>query len=675
MSRPVTVTDGSNVRAPPRATHRPNAPSVPWSDQTYAGPVIDDAVQRVADLLATEASSETVGRERERARLTQLIGADRPVVVFVHGAGGIGKTALVRATLAGTQDAGVWLDARHVEPTEAGVLVALSEALGTRCSSPAEVGAAVAAATVRTVVVDDYQRFAVVDGWLRNELLPALPDGTTTLFVGRNAPNRAWRATAGWRLLVGELVVGPLSEIEARELVDRHLLPPELARRALAFGRGHPLALQLAAEAFARHPDLALHAGPPPEVVEQLVDALFDDLDAGTRQVVDGVSVLRRITLPLLTAVLADEPGGVDVHGAWRTIRELPFMSLHPTGLEMQPVIQEVAATALELRDPGRTRELRRRAGRAAFAEIERGPGWEATADLLHLVQNPVIRDAFLPPAGMQHPVERAHRDDLDAIVALVARHEGERSEQVVRAWWERHRDAFHVLRNHDGGVAAFSIVSAIDAVDPTLESSDPVLRRIMGDMADRPLGPGERALLVRRALASRTGDGLSAELAPMIVDLKRTYLALRPHLARVYAVAGHWTRDAPTLRTMGFEPQGAPLRLDSRELQVCSLEFGPGSVDGWLARHIETETTRPDREVPSGDAGDVGDAAALRELSAREREVLAALARGLTNRELADLLFISERTANRHVSNIFLKLGVHNRTAAARVAVDAGLA
>jgi DNA-binding NarL/FixJ family response regulator len=53
---------------------------------------------------------------------------------------------------------------------------------------------------------------------------------------------------------------------------------------------------------------------------------------------------------------------------------------------------------------------------------------------------------------------------------------------------------------------------------------------------------------------------------------------------------------------------------------------------------------------------------------------VLLLLAEGLTNVELADTLFISERTANRHVSNIFTKLGVRNRTQAARVAVGAGL-
>ena len=53
---------------------------------------------------------------------------------------------------------------------------------------------------------------------------------------------------------------------------------------------------------------------------------------------------------------------------------------------------------------------------------------------------------------------------------------------------------------------------------------------------------------------------------------------------------------------------------------------------------------------------------------------MLGALADGLTNRELADRLFISERTANRHLSNIFTKLGVRNRTAAARIAIEAGL-
>ena len=59
--------------------------------------------------------------------------------------------------------------------------------------------------------------------------------------------------------------------------------------------------------------------------------------------------------------------------------------------------------------------------------------------------------------------------------------------------------------------------------------------------------------------------------------------------------------------------------------------------------------------------------------LSPREREVLALLAEGRTNREIADRLFISEKTASVHVTHILDKLGVSSRVEAALVAARAG--
>jgi DNA-binding CsgD family transcriptional regulator len=49
-------------------------------------------------------------------------------------------------------------------------------------------------------------------------------------------------------------------------------------------------------------------------------------------------------------------------------------------------------------------------------------------------------------------------------------------------------------------------------------------------------------------------------------------------------------------------------------------------------------------------------------ELSPREEEVLGLLVRGRTNREISRSLFISEHTVQRHVSNIFEKVGVRSR-------------
>jgi DNA-binding NarL/FixJ family response regulator len=57
--------------------------------------------------------------------------------------------------------------------------------------------------------------------------------------------------------------------------------------------------------------------------------------------------------------------------------------------------------------------------------------------------------------------------------------------------------------------------------------------------------------------------------------------------------------------------------------------------------------------------------------LSAREREVLAHLAAGRTNRDIASRLVISPHTVSRHVENIFNKLGVTSRAAATAYAYE----
>jgi NarL family two-component system response regulator LiaR len=72
-----------------------------------------------------------------------------------------------------------------------------------------------------------------------------------------------------------------------------------------------------------------------------------------------------------------------------------------------------------------------------------------------------------------------------------------------------------------------------------------------------------------------------------------------------------------------------------------------------------------PDKRVTAG----------AQDLSLRELEVLRLLAAGRSNQQIADELVISLNTVRRHVSNIFDKTGVANRTEAAGYARDHGLA
>jgi ATP/maltotriose-dependent transcriptional regulator MalT len=60
--------------------------------------------------------------------------------------------------------------------------------------------------------------------------------------------------------------------------------------------------------------------------------------------------------------------------------------------------------------------------------------------------------------------------------------------------------------------------------------------------------------------------------------------------------------------------------------------------------------------------------------MTAREIEVLSLVARGLSNREIAERLVVSEHTIHRHLANIYARLGVSSRAAAVAVASERDL-
>ncbi len=77
-----------------------------------------------------------------------------------------------------------------------------------------------------------------------------------------------------------------------------------------------------------------------------------------------------------------------------------------------------------------------------------------------------------------------------------------------------------------------------------------------------------------------------------------------------------------------------------------------------------------PEGQVDDADAADTAGTG----LSPRELQVLRRVAGGMTNRAIADDLFISIKTVERHLSNVFVKLGVPNRAAATAIAYESEL-
>ncbi len=113
-----------------------------------------------------------------------------------------------------------------------------------------------------------------------------------------------------------------------------------------------------------------------------------------------------------------------------------------------------------------------------------------------------------------------------------------------------------------------------------------------------------------------------------------------------------------------------AQAQLDAETFERLWNEGRNMSWDEAIAVALEPLTASGTRAKTTVTATEIPDSG----LSPRELEVLALLVEGHTDREIAEELFISPRTAQGHVSNIFNKLGVNSRTAAVATALQSGL-
>ncbi len=96
----------------------------------------------------------------------------------------------------------------------------------------------------------------------------------------------------------------------------------------------------------------------------------------------------------------------------------------------------------------------------------------------------------------------------------------------------------------------------------------------------------------------------------------------------------------------------------------IHQVYLGQPSLEPAIALKVLREISHPPQQPPTVDP-----------LSERELEVLRQLAQGKSNREIADLLVITELTVRTHVSNILSKLHLASRTQAALYALKEGLA
>jgi hypothetical protein len=272
----------------------------------------------------------------------------------------------------------------------------------------------------------------------------------------------------------------------------------------------------------------------------------------------------------------------------WERLRFLPFVDAASDGLIIHDAVREAVVRSLHARDPGRFLQYRRAAWRQLMNEAGAAGGgdlWRYTADMLFMIGNPVVREAFFPSGSLTLTVEQATAADEAALMDIVHVHEGPEALAATMAWWRRLPRAFSMVRDGEGRSVGFYCKFRSDEVRPAWIVDDPVAAQWHSHLRQHPLPKGELALFCRRWLSTRDGDSPGEVQAAVWLDLKRSYMELRPRLRRVYLALMDLAPYAAVAQQLGFEVLAdREVELDGSRYCSAVLDFGPASVDGWLA-------------------------------------------------------------------------------------------
>lgn len=480
-----------------------------------------------------------VGRQSLLTRFeAELASAREPArVLYLHGRRGMGKSALLAEFARVSREQGravVTFDAGQPSSTPGALRVAYDLMRSSVLGSPRE-------ATPHTLLIDNVERIADLEWWLRTLFLPSLPSNVLAVLASRQPLSASWRSDPSWS---GQLRVELLPALSASES-ERFLALRNVSRGERAawcqLARGVPLALSLipVCGRASSPPTEANFANCAPHVLAALAhDATADTPSPRHRRILEVLALGPRQLTPEQLTIVA---GGELDHalGGWLSASDLVHHDRDGLGLES--LARAAISSELMQRDPEAAcglwqrhcSYLRRRL--AAAADRKQRWTWALQASEV-LMRNPSSLTLLRREPELRVALEPLVDPACGLPRELTGTGAGD-PHPVAEAGRARPTSTIAVVRDGAGGMRGF--ISAVP-LDVTRQSgADPLWARSMAHWQGTSRGACScaGALYLRVGLAALTSSEVNAVLEEVLTavvaillstaGVVRSYLAL----------------------------------------------------------------------------------------------------------------------------------------------------
>ncbi|MFC5699990.1 LuxR C-terminal-related transcriptional regulator [Cohnella faecalis] len=537
------------------------------------------------------------------------------------------------------------------------------------------------------LALDTFEELGELEYWFREEFLTQLHSKVFVVISGRYPIQGAWLSSPAWRQLINHMPIGDLDYFSVKEYLHRSGITAEDdIHRIWSKTKGHPLTLSLFLSTPLSHANQFILFEENSNVFAQVVHAWLKELpDPQLRELVEVAAVLRHFNQEFL----ANAIGSPVPTEHFLKLVGLSFVRRVERGWLLHDLMRDAITHELRVRAPEQYRGIRKRCVLYYYDRIKKSVhkksvAWE-TAEWFYYIGDPAILAFFYQNSGIHRweplnesnwleaelYIENRRSSAKEAKITYTHPETSERYDYVIsaeenlytlkhihlRELYELDTSIVKLIRNSKGDLSGLSVIIPINAHTLDYLLTQPLSSAYFTGLSE------QRIKEMKVPKETKAGYFVKTIDIPDFSDQSMRAAAGLTFITHIIS-AGFILASPPANPLFGEIHLGLGCQIAGHVVHFdydgvtptpyYVIDTRGNKLQSYLNKMLAS-FGMPDEQREAQEE--------LASLSNREKEVVELIIKGHTNMEIASLLYLSEVTVKKHLTNIFRKLDIKNRS------------